>query len=146
MASSTSTTMAGFSARRRCPKASGQKILRLSLRLLVKDSQWYEQHFRGVSKRLTALLRQCNTYEFQRIRRTRIQGDVALIDFLLTTVMQKNFPKLCPASLWALVHCMNKQRFTFGLVVGTDNLRCDPAFTREFENYLRREKGVNPAE
>ena len=49
----------------------------------------------GASKRLTALLRHCNTYEFQRIRRTRTQGDVALIDFLLTEAMQKNFPKLC---------------------------------------------------
>ena len=114
--------------------------------LLVRDSQWYEQHFRGASKRLTALLRHCNTYEFQRIRRTRTQGDVALIDFLLTEAMQKNFPKLCPASLWALAHCMNKQRFTFGMAVGTDNLRCHPTFKREFEEYLQREKGVNPAE
>ena len=70
--------------------------------LLVTDSQWYEQHFRGVSKCLTALLRHNNSYEFQRIRRNRFQGDIALIDFLLTEPMQRNFPKLCPASFWAL--------------------------------------------
>ena len=133
--------MAGSSARRRCPRTSGQKI-----ELLVKDSQWYEQHFRGASKRLTALLRHCNTYEFQKIRRTRTQGDVALIDFLLTEAMQRNFPKLCPASLWALAHCVNKQRFSFGMAVGTENLRCHPSFKGEFEEHLRREKGVNPAE
>ena len=52
--------------------------------LLVTDSQWYEQYFRGTSKCLTALLRHNNSYEFQRIRRNRFQGDIALIDFLLT--------------------------------------------------------------
>ena len=96
--------------------------------LLVTDSQWYEQHFRGASKCLTALLPHNNSYEFQRIRRNRTQGDVALIDFLLTEAPQRNFPKLCPASLWALAHCVNKQRFTFGMAVGTDNLRCHPTF------------------
>ena len=41
---------------------------------------------------------------------------------------------------------MNKQRFTFGTAVGTDNLRCHPSFKGQFEEYLRREKRVNPAE
>ena len=68
--------------------------------LLVTDSQWYEQHFRSASKKLTSLLRHNNSLEFQRIRRNRTQGDVARIDFLLTSVMQRNFPKLCLASLW----------------------------------------------
>ena len=114
--------------------------------LLVTDSQWYEQHFRGPSKCLTALLRHNNTYEFQRIRRNRFQGDIALIDFLLTEPMQRNFSKLCPASLWALAHCMNKQRFTFGTVVGTDNLKCNATFKAQFEEYLRTQKRVDPAE
>ena len=114
--------------------------------LLVTDSQWYEQYFKGASKCLTALLRHNNSYEFQRIRRNRFQGDVALVDFLLTEPMKRNFAKLCPASLWALAHCMNKQRFTFGMVVGTDNLRCHPTFKAQFEDYLRNEKQVNPAE
>ena len=85
--------------------------------LLVTDSQWYEQ----------------------------FQGDIALIDFLLTEPMQRNFPKLCPASLWALAHCMNKQRFTFGTVVGTDNLKCDATFKAQFEDHLRN-KQVDPAQ
>ena len=114
--------------------------------LLVTDSQWYEQYFRGASKCLTALLRHNNSYEFQRIRRNRFQGDIALIDFLLTEPMQRNFPKLCPASLWALAHCMNKQRFTFGTVIGTDNLRCNPTFKAQLEDYLRTEKRVDPAQ
>ena len=114
--------------------------------LLVNDSLWYEQHFKGASKCLTALLRHNNTYEFQRIRRNKSQGDVALIDFLLTTPMKRNFPKFCPASLWALAHCMNKQRFAFGMVIGTNNLKCDPAFRRQFEDYLRTEKQVDPAQ
>ena len=114
--------------------------------LLVNDSQWYEQHFKGASKCLTALLRHNNTYEFQRIRRNKFQGDIALIDFLLTTPMKRNFSKFCPASLWALAHCMNKPRFAFGTVIGTDNLKCDPAFKQQFENYLRTEKQVDPAQ
>ena len=114
--------------------------------LLVSDSQWYEQHFRSTSKMLTSLLRHNNSLEFQRIRRNRTQGDVALIDFLLTGVMQRNFPKLCPASLWALAHCMNKQRFTFGTAIGTDNLRCRPDLKLRFDEYLRVEKRVNPEE
>ena len=114
--------------------------------LLVTDSQWYEQYSRGTSKCLTALLRHNNSYEFQRIRRNRFQGDIALIDFLLTEPMQRNFPKLCPASLWALAHCMNKQRFTFGTVIGTDNLRCNPTFKAQLEDYLRTEKRVDPAQ
>ena len=100
----------------------------------------------GSSKCLTALLRHNNSYEFQRIRRNRFQGDIALIDFLLTEPMQRNFPKLCPASLWALAHCMNKQRFTFGTVVGTDNLKCNATFKAQFEEYLRTQKRVDPAE
>ena len=111
--------------------------------LLVTDSQWYEQYFKGPS---TALLRHNNTHEFQRIRRNRFQGDVTLIDFLLTEPMKRNFAKLCPASLWALAHCMNKQRFTFGTVVGTDNLMCHPTFKARFEDYLRTQKRVDPAE
>ena len=65
---------------------------------------------------------------------------------LLTRVMQHNFPKLCPASLWALANCMNKQRFTFGTAVGTDNLRGDRGFLERFNRYLVEKKGVNPAE
>ena len=114
--------------------------------LLVTDSQWYERHFRSTSKMLTSLLRHNNSTEFQRIRRNRTQGDIALIDFLLTGVMQRNFPKLCPASLWALAHCMNKQRFTFGTAIGTSNLRGSPDFLKRFDEYLRVEKRVNPDE
>ena len=114
--------------------------------LLVSDSQWYEQHFRSTSKRLTSLLRHNKSLEFQRIRRNRTQGDVALIDFLLTGVMQRNFPKSCPASLWALAHCMNKQRFTFGTAIGTSNLRCSPNFKNRLDEYLRVEKRVTPEE
>ena len=75
-----------------------------------------------------------------------IQGDVALIDFLLTDVMQRNFPKLCPASLWVLAHCVDKQRFTFGTAVGTNHLRGDPDFLMQFNRYLTEKKQVNPAE
>ena len=114
--------------------------------LLVSDSQWYEQHFRSTSKKLTSLLRHSNSLEFQRIRRNRTQGDVALIDFLLTTVMQRNYRRLCPASLWALAHCMNKQRFTFGTAIGTDNLRCTRDFKLRLDDYLRIEKRVSPEE
>ena len=114
--------------------------------LLVSDSQWYDQFFRSTSKKLTSLLRHNNTLEFQRIRRNRTQGDVALIDFLLTTVMQRNYPNLCPASLWALAHCMNKQRFTFGTAIGTGNLRCARDFKLRFEEHLRVTKRVNPDE
>ena len=95
---------------------------------------------------LTSLLRHNNSPEILRLRRNRTQGDVALIDFLLTRVMQHKFPKLCPASLWALANCMNKQRFTFGIAVGTDNLRGDKGFLERFNRYLTEEKGVNPAE
>ena len=41
---------------------------------------------------------------------------------------------------------MNKQRFTFGTVVGTDNFRCHPTFKAQFEDYLRNEKRVDPAQ
>ena len=40
----------------------------------------------------------------------------------------------------------DKQRFTFGTVVGTDNLRCHPTFKGQFEDYLRTVKRVDPAE
>ena len=89
--------------------------------LLVTDSQWYERHFRKTSTMLTSLLH-------------------------FASVMQRNFPKLCPASLWALAQCMNKQRFTFGTAIGTSNLRCRPDFKNRFDEYLRVEKGVNPDE
>ena len=41
---------------------------------------------------------------------------------------------------------MNKPRFAFGMVIGTNNLKCDPAFRRQFEDYLRTEKQVDPAQ
>ena len=62
--------------------------------------------------------------------------DIVLIDFLQTDVMRRNFPKLCPASSWALAHCMDKQRFTFGIVTGTNQLRGDANFLLEFNRYL----------
>ena len=93
---------------------------------------------------LTMLLRHENSPQIRRLQRNRAQGDIALIDFLLTDVMQRNFPKLCPSSLWALAHCMDKQRFTFGTVTGTNNLRGDPDFLIKFNRYLT-EKQVNPA-
>ena len=58
--------------------------------------------------------------------------------------MKRNFPKLCPASLWALAHCMDKQRFTFGIITGTNNLRGDANFLLEFNRYLEG-KQVDPA-
>ena len=50
------------------------------------------------------------------------------------------------ASLWALAHCMNKQRFTFCTAIGTSNLRCRPDFKNRFDEYLCVEKRVNPEE
>ena len=41
---------------------------------------------------------------------------------------------------------MNKQRFTFGTAIGTDNLRCRPDFKLRFDEYLHVEKRVNPEE
>ena len=41
---------------------------------------------------------------------------------------------------------MNKQRFTFGTVVGTDNLKRDATFKAQFEDYLRTKKQVDPAQ
>ena len=73
--------------------------------LLVSDVQWYEQHFcklSKMSKMITTLLRHSNDGQLRSLRRNRIQGDIVLIDFLQTDVMKRNFPKLCPASLWAL--------------------------------------------
>ena len=55
-------------------------------------------------------------------------------------------PSLISSSLWALAHCMNKQRFTFGTAIGTDNLRCARDFKLRFDEYLRVEKRVNPDE
>ena len=95
---------------------------------------------------LSSLLRHDNSPQLRSIRRNRIQGDVALIDFLLTDVMQRNLPKLCPASLWALAHCMDKQRFTFGIAVGTNNLRGDPDFLMKFNRYRTEQRQVDPAE
>ena len=60
--------------------------------LLVKDSQWYEQRFRKVSKMITMLLRHNNDQQLRSLRRSRIQGDIVLIDFLQTDVMKRNFP------------------------------------------------------
>ena len=54
--------------------------------LLVTDVQWYERHFRKTSKMFTMLLRHDNSPQLQGIRRNRVQGDVALIDFLLTVI------------------------------------------------------------
>ena len=50
--------------------------------LLVNDVQWYEQHFRKVSKMLTMLLHHSNDQQLRHLRRNRIQGDIVLIDFL----------------------------------------------------------------
>ena len=113
--------------------------------LLVTNVQWYEQYFRKTSKMFTMLLRHDNSPQLRNIRRNRIQGDVVL-DFLLLEVMQRNFPKLCPASLWALAHCMDKQRFTFGIAVGTNHLRGDRDFLMKFNRYLTEKKQVDPAE
>ena len=41
---------------------------------------------------------------------------------------------------------MDKQRFTFGITVGTSNLRGDPDFLARFNRYLTETKRVNPAE
>ena len=47
----------------------------------LKDIQWYKQHFRKVSKMISMLLRHSNDEQFRNLRRNRIQGDIALIDF-----------------------------------------------------------------
>ena len=109
------------------------------------DGQWYDQHLRKVSKMLTMLLHHSDDQQIRLLRRNRIQGDIVLIDFLQTGVMKRNFPTLCPASLWAMAHCMDKKRFTFGTVTGTDDsLRSNPDFTVRFNRYLV-EKRVDPA-
>ena len=115
--------------------------------LLVKDGQWYDQYFRMVSKMITMLLRHNNDQSaFCGETGNRIQGDIILIDFLQTDVMKRNFPTLCPATLWAMAHCMEKKRFAFGTVEGTtDNLRGDPDFLLNFNRYLIEEKRVDPA-
>ena len=104
--------------------------------LLVTDVQYHEQYYRKMSRMFTTLLCHENSPQLRSLRRNRIQGDIALIDFLLTGVMMRNFPKLCPASLWALAHCVDKQRFTFGIVTGTNNLQGDPDFLMKFNRYL----------
>ena len=111
--------------------------------LLTNDGQWCDQHFRRVSKMLTMLLRHSDDQQIRLLRRNRIQGDIILIDFLQTDVMKRNFPTLCPASLWAMAHCMTKKRFAFGTVTVTNNFRGDPDFTVGFERYLR-DKRVDP--
>ena len=108
--------------------------------LFVRDVQWYEQHVRKVSKTFTMLLRHGNDQELRNLRRNRIQGDIVLTDFLQTDVMKRNFPKLCPASLWALAHCMDKQRFPPPTANGTNNLRGDANFLLEFNRYLEDAK------
>ena len=112
--------------------------------LLTNDGQWYDQHFRRVSKMLTMLLRHSDDQQMRLLRRNRIQGDIVLIDFLQTDVMKRNFPTLCPASLWAMAHCMTKKRFAFGTMTGTNNFRGDPDFAVGFERHLR-DKRVDPA-
>ena len=96
--------------------------------LLVKDTQWYEQHFRKVSKMITMLLRHSNDEQLRNLRRNRIQGDIVLIDFLQTDVMKRNFPTLCllPCGPWLTV--WTKSAFTFAIVKGTNNLRGDANF------------------
>ena len=59
--------------------------------------------------------------------------------------MKRNFPKLCPASLWALAHCVDKKRFTFSIGQDTNNLRGDPSFLLELNRHLLEEKRVDPA-
>ena len=105
--------------------------------LLVKDVQWYEQHFRKVSKMLVA----SSSQQLRGLRRNRIQGDIVLIDFQTD---EAQLSQSCPASLWALAHCMDKQRFTFSTVNGTNNLRGDANFLLEFNRYLE-DKRVDPA-
>ena len=112
--------------------------------LLVNDVQWCEQHFRKLSNMLTMLLHHSNDQQLRNLRRNRIQGDIVLIDFLQTDVMKRNLPRLCPASLWALAHCMDKKRFTFATVTGTNHLRGDANFLLEFNRYLEG-KRVHPA-
>ena len=112
--------------------------------LLTKDGQWYDQHFRKVPKMITMLLRHSDDQQIRFLRRSRIQGDIVLIDFLQMDVMKRNFPTLCPASLWAMAHCMEKKRFTFGAETGTANLRGNPYFMLGFNGYLV-EKRVDPA-
>ena len=58
--------------------------------------------------------------------------------------MKRNFPKLCPASLCALAHCTDKQRFTFGSITGTSNLRGNANFLLQFNRSLE-DKRVDPA-
>ena len=43
--------------------------------LLVKDGQWYDQHFRKVSKMIT-MLRRSDDQQIRLLRRNRIQGDI----------------------------------------------------------------------
>ena len=107
----------------------------------VKEEFWTEDP----TALITMLLRHSNDGQLHSLRRNRVQGDIALIDFLQTDVMKRNLPRLCPASLWALAHCMGKQRFTFATVTGTGNLKGDANFLLDFNRYLTEEKQVDPA-
>ena len=75
------------------------------------------------------------------LQRNRVQGDVVLIDFLQSEVMQKNCPTLSPSTLWALAHCMKKKRFAFGTVIGVGCLRGDPQFTIGLQEYAQGKGG-----
>ena len=50
--------------------------------------------------------------------------------------MKRNFPKLCRALLWALAHCMDKQRFAFRTITGTSNLRGNANFLLQFNELV----------
>ena len=91
----------------------------------------------------TALLRHSNDDQIRLLRRNRVQGDLILIDFLQSEVMQKNCPTLVPSTLWAPVHCMKKRRFTFGTVIGVDCFHGDPQLTVGFQEYLTQ-KEIHP--
>ena len=110
--------------------------------LLVTDSQWCEQHFRSTSKRLTSLLRHNNSG-------SEGTGPKVMLPSLTSFSLVRcsaTFRSCVLLPLWALAHCMNKQRFTFGTAIGTSNLRCRPDFKNRFDEYLRVEKRVNPEE
>ena len=107
----------------------GMEDPRALTELLTHGGHWYDAHFRRVSKMITMLLRHSDDRHIRLLRKNRIQGDIVLIDFLQTDVMKRNFPTLCPASLWAMALCMTKKRFTFGAVTGTNHLRGGAAFT-----------------
>ena len=57
---------------------------------MTEDRQRYDSHFLGLSKMLTTLLRLSNDDQIRRLRRNRVQGDVILIDFLQSEVVQES--------------------------------------------------------